>query len=103
MKGRPCQREDGAWRKGRIMDFWNYRIMKHEGGTFGLHEVTYDNGEPVLWTEEPLTNHYEDVCELIDDLEMMLCDARKDMKEKSILDEKALMDKFERQKNEQRT
>lgn len=77
------------------MDNWNYRIMKHKDGTYGLHEVTYKNGEPVLWSENPIAGYYEELGDLIRAFEMMLSDIQKDTSERSILDEKALMDKFE--------
>lgn len=76
------------------MDNWNYRIMKHKDGTYGLHEVTYKNGEPVLWSENPITGHYEELDDLVGSFEMMLNDIRRDTSDRSILDVQALMDKF---------
>ena len=64
---------------------WNNRIIKmtDKNGTFyGLHEVYYDaindDGEPtVMWTEKPAFGYFNNVEELIGDLELMLKDANR--------------------------
>ena len=33
---------------------WNHRVLRYEDGTFGIHEVYYnDDGEPWGFTESP--------------------------------------------------
>jgi hypothetical protein len=32
---------------------WNYRLIRHKD-SIGLHEVYYEDGKPVLYTEEPV-------------------------------------------------
>ena len=35
---------------------WNHRVMRHEGGWLGVHEVFYDDaGAPAFYSAEPAT------------------------------------------------
>lgn len=60
-----------------MADYWNTRIIKHivkgkyDNGKeyhetyYGVHEVYYyKNGEPAMWTEEPIDVTFEDKEEL---------------------------------------
>lgn len=75
---------------------WNYRIYRHghkKGpSTYALHETYYDKkGKPDGWTVEPMTQHRDNVDELIEMLSVQLRDAvmsRKDvLKYNTITDE----------------
>lgn len=36
------------------MGYWNYRVMRHEGGWLAVHEVSYDEaGRPTSYSVEP--------------------------------------------------
>ena len=40
---------------------WNYRIVKHPDGTYGIHEAYYnDDGEIWALTEKPATGFWDD-------------------------------------------
>ena len=60
---------------------WNYRIFKrnYDGETlYELHETFYDkDNKPDSWTKEPEFGPYESACELIEELRVMLEDAKK--------------------------
>lgn len=59
---------------------WNYRIMKHShksGDYYAIHECFMDNGVVTSWTEDEIAPLGETVEELIETLEMMLKDAKK--------------------------
>ena len=65
---------------------WDYRIMKHPGGLYGLHEVYYyKNGLVEGWTQEPETGFWESVKELRMAHTQMLTDA---MKRRTVLEYK---------------
>ncbi len=59
---------------------WNYRIVQHDEGWMGLHEVYYnDNGTPSLYTAKPvgfIATEDEDETAIIESLELALRDAR---------------------------
>ncbi len=56
---------------------WNNRILRHPDGSYGLHEVFYnDEGKPSACTEESLIGQYESVTELRKILDLMLKDVR---------------------------
>jgi hypothetical protein len=59
---------------------WNYRIVKRCDGSYGLHEVFYDDASaPRAMTERPIhfeTNAEEGPAGIVASLEMALKDAR---------------------------
>lgn len=51
--------------------YWNYRIVE-KAGTFGIHEVYYENGKPVMVSVEAMTlGCFESVDDLKGDLELL--------------------------------
>lgn len=66
---------------------WNYRIVHRRDGSYGLHEVYYDDvGEPVVMTENAVTfecDSDEGPEGVIGNLEMAL----KDAKERPVFEE----------------
>ena len=60
---------------------WNYRIFKRKYDNetmYELHETFYDDeGKLDSWSKEPEYGPYESVDELIDDLDLMLDDAKR--------------------------
>lgn len=38
---------------GKAMNTWNYRVIRHEDGSLGIHEVHYENGVPHSMTADP--------------------------------------------------
>jgi len=58
------------------MPIWNFRLVKVEDGTIGVHEVYYDeNGKPSSMTEKVYTLYYEefeDYEDLKGDLELII-------------------------------
>ena len=59
----------------RTGSYWNNRIMVHPDGTFGLHEVFYEEDKPAGWTEYSLVGQFETVEDLVETLEQMHSDA----------------------------
>lgn len=49
---------------------WNYRLISH-GDSLLIHEVYYENGKPVAWTEEPVWVVGEDQNEILKELKSM--------------------------------
>ena len=59
---------------------WNYRVLKtthlsHSGDTedcYAIHEVYYtDDGNPEMWSSDPVSPHGETVDELKSDMALM--------------------------------
>ena len=51
---------------------WNYRLFKGDENNLSIHEVYYHQGEPSLYTENPVAPFGESVDEIKEDLEKML-------------------------------
>ena len=51
---------------------WNFRALKYEDGTYGVHEVFYDDGEPWGCTEHSVGPVGDDLDEILDDLARMV-------------------------------
>ena len=52
---------------------WNYRIMKYEDGSLGIHEVFYDEeGDVQGWTENAVSVYGEDIHELESSYDLMM-------------------------------
>lgn len=51
---------------------WNYRVLRYEDGTVGLHEVYYEDSKPFGCTERAVGACGDDEEELRDDLMRML-------------------------------
>lgn len=53
---------------------WNYRVLanqEHKVTTFGIHEVYYEHGKPVSYTEKSISPYGESAKELKKCLKMM--------------------------------
>lgn len=57
------------------MSAWDYRIVKREDGTFGLHEVYYDKKDsPYLMKAEPVDIVWDSPGDIVAMLKQMLKD-----------------------------
>lgn len=60
---------------------WNHRILRHEDGTYQLHEVYYDaDGEPNAWVPAPsvfLAMEEEGAQSIVAELKRALASVRK--------------------------
>jgi hypothetical protein len=65
------------WRnpEGGLEGHWNYRLVQHDD-CVGLHEVFYNGGRVMMWSEKPIIVG-DTVQEVLDVLEMMRRDTEK--------------------------
>jgi hypothetical protein len=55
------------------MTHWNYRVIKRQDESFGIHEVYYDeNGDPTMCTADPVTLYGDSVDEIVNDVNHIL-------------------------------
>ena len=53
---------------------WHYQILKYKDGSFGLHEIYYDDDDKLIGHTEKPVSVGDTVEEILEDLEMMVVD-----------------------------
>lgn len=68
---------------------WNYRIIRRatkQWRLYGVHEVYYTKWIPHSWSKDPMFWFFGNTKDIIWDLKLMLKNANRDVKKKTILD-----------------
>jgi len=51
------------------MTYWNYRVIERNDGSFGIHEVYYDDNDvPEMCTADPISLYGESEADIREDL-----------------------------------